>query len=218
MGAALIELKFMPDISVIICTHNPREDYLHRVLDALNAQTLPKEQWELLLIDNASKEPLLGKWNLSWHPHARHVREEELGLTPARLRGIKESVGELLVFVDDDNVLFSNYLEHLLRISQDWRVLGVWSGRSLPAFDSPPAVWTKPYWKYLALHDFSSASWGNFATAIDSFPCGAGMCIRRPVAEKYCEVVTFRHPYEASGAKRKFFVFSGRLSDCLLFD
>ena len=45
----------MISISAIICTHNPRPDYLRRVLDALKAQTLPKEQWELLLIDNASK-------------------------------------------------------------------------------------------------------------------------------------------------------------------
>src|ERR1022692_4717847 len=97
--------------SVIICTHNPRPDYLRRTLDALKAQTLPKEQWELLLIDNASKEPLADTWDLSWHPQARHIREEALGLTRARLCGISQSKGELLVFVDDDNVLSADYLE-----------------------------------------------------------------------------------------------------------
>ena len=73
------------NISVVICSHNPREDYLRRVLAALKAQTLPKEQWELLLIDNASKEPLAGRW-VFWHPYARIIRENQLGLTPARLR------------------------------------------------------------------------------------------------------------------------------------
>ena len=43
------------DFSVIICTHNPRSDYLRRVLDALKAQTLLREQWELLLIDNGPR-------------------------------------------------------------------------------------------------------------------------------------------------------------------
>src|SRR5438045_2554303 len=90
----------MSDISVVICTHNPRPDYLRRVLEALRNQTLPKKQWELLLIDNASSEPVAGNWDLKWHPNARHIGEYELGLTPARLRGIKESCGELLVFVD----------------------------------------------------------------------------------------------------------------------
>jgi hypothetical protein len=39
-------------LSVIICCHNPRIDYLLRVLKALSEQTLLKERWELLLIDN----------------------------------------------------------------------------------------------------------------------------------------------------------------------
>lgn len=40
------------DISVIICTHNPRSDYFEKVLNALKAQTLSTAQWELLLVDN----------------------------------------------------------------------------------------------------------------------------------------------------------------------
>lgn len=103
-------------LSVIICTHNPRQDYLRRTLDALQTQTLASKRWELLLVDNASNESLSKAWDLSWHPQARHIREDELGLTPARVRGIKESSGELLVFVDDDNVLASDYLERALAI------------------------------------------------------------------------------------------------------
>ena len=48
----------MVHASVIVCTHNPRLIYLRRVLEALRSQTLPLEQWELLLIDNASSELL----------------------------------------------------------------------------------------------------------------------------------------------------------------
>src|ERR1700685_2968773 len=107
----------MLKISVIICTHNPRTDYLRRVLEALDKQTFPKEDWELLLIDNASKERLADVWNLSWHPIARHVRENELGLTAARLRGIAEARADILIFVDDDNVLRSDFLANTLEIS-----------------------------------------------------------------------------------------------------
>lgn len=42
---------------------------------------------QLLLIDNASKATLASTWDLSWHPRARQIREEELGLTRARLPG-----------------------------------------------------------------------------------------------------------------------------------
>src|SRR5580692_10629321 len=114
----------MLPVSVIICSHNPREDYLRRVLDALKAQTLPAKDWELLLVDNASKEPLAGRFDLSWHPNARHVREEKTGLTHARLHGIAEAKGNLLVFVDDDNVLRADYLEASLKIAADYPKLG----------------------------------------------------------------------------------------------
>ena len=45
----------MLDASIIICAHNPRFHYLERVLAALRIQSLPYEQWELLLVDNASE-------------------------------------------------------------------------------------------------------------------------------------------------------------------
>ena len=102
-------------ISVIICTHNPRPNYLRRVLDALRRQTLPMDQWEVLIIDNASRGRLTAAtWDLSWHPRARIVREEEIGLSVARMRGMKEAAADILVFVDDDNVLDPDYLMQLL--------------------------------------------------------------------------------------------------------
>jgi glycosyltransferase involved in cell wall biosynthesis len=76
----------LPRISVVICTHNPRLDYLDRVLAALKSQTLPLPEWELLLIDHAPRDPLANLRNLSWQPNARCVVEEKLGLTSARLR------------------------------------------------------------------------------------------------------------------------------------
>src|SRR5665213_4011640 len=147
------------ELSVIICTHNPRVDYLTRTLDALKAQTLPKEEWELLLIDNASKEPLAGKWGLSWHPNARIIREEQLGLTPARLRGVKESSSELLVFVDDDNVLFSDYLVECFQIAKTWPILGAWGGQHFPEFEggTPPEKWKVDLWT----STFSRDLWSN---------------------------------------------------------
>jgi len=45
-------------ISVVIPTHNPREDYLARVIDALREQTLDQSAWELVVVDNGSRVPL----------------------------------------------------------------------------------------------------------------------------------------------------------------
>ena len=95
----------MVDATIIICTHNPRPHYLDRVLAALRNQSLPYRQWELLLIDNASEPALAPRWDILWHPNARHIRESELGLAVARRHGIMEAAGDLLIFVDDDNIL-----------------------------------------------------------------------------------------------------------------
>src|SRR4029453_11688875 len=113
-------------LSVLICAHDPRMDYLARVLQGLKEQDLPCSEWELLLIDNASRVPLAGSCDLSWHSNARCILETEVGLTPARLRGIKESKGELLVFVDDDNVLAPDYLAESEAISERYVFLGAW--------------------------------------------------------------------------------------------
>src|SRR5690348_13801358 len=91
--------------SVIICTHNPRADYLGRTLESLKKQTIATNEWELLLVDNHSDQRLADTWDLSWHTDATHIREDELGLIAARVRGIREARGDLLTFVDDDNVL-----------------------------------------------------------------------------------------------------------------
>lgn len=56
-------------ISAIICTHNPQPKLLERVLTAIREQDLGRDDYELLLIDNASREPLSAEL-VSWHPRA----------------------------------------------------------------------------------------------------------------------------------------------------
>jgi glycosyltransferase involved in cell wall biosynthesis len=176
-------------LSIIICTHNPNQDYLKKVLKALQDQTLQVENWELLLIDNASETILSSEIDLTWHPQARHIREEQLGLTPARLRGIKEAIAETLIFVDDDNVLDFDYLEEALRISKEYLFIGAWGGQIRPEFETEPPEWTKPYWKYLAIREFNKDKWSNLLHQYETTPCGSGLCIRKVVAEKYADSV-----------------------------
>ena len=172
-------------ISVIICTHNPRKDYLDRVLDSLRVQTLPQDQWELLLIDNASAEPILNRWDLSWHPAARHIREDELGLASARLRGIAEAGGGLLVFVDDDNVLAPNFLAEAQRIGHEWPILAVWGGSVIPEYETEPPSHLREYLRGIAYVDVKSPRWSNVTGAPGVWVNGGGMCLRADVAAAY---------------------------------
>jgi glycosyltransferase involved in cell wall biosynthesis len=177
-------------ISVLLCTHNPRPDYLRRVFDALKAQTMPLDQWELILIDNASTDLLAKTWDLSWHPRGRHVREDEIGLTAARLRGIKEAGGEFLVFVDDDNLLSPDFLLQAVALFARHTYLSVIGAGILePEFEAQPPPELIPHLALLALRSVPSPRWSNSAQNSDCIPWGAGLCVTRRIANVYQELV-----------------------------
>src|SRR5271165_5542968 len=190
-------------LRVIICTHNPRLEYLSRTLDALRIQTLPMAEWELLLIDNASRSPVAASVSLTWHPNARHVKEEVLGLTPARLRGIQEAQGQLLIFVDDDSILEASYLEIAMAISKSRPDLACWgAGHIEPAYEKPPPEWLAAYDSALAIRRLDRDLWANIPALNHSLPWGLGMCLRKSVAVQYaslCQKDNVRRSLDRSG-------------------
>ena len=190
-------------LSVIICTHNPRPEYLSRTLEALRKQTLSKAEWELLLIDNASHPAIAKLFSLAWHPNAHHLREEVLGLTAARLRGIREAQGQLLVFVDDDSLLESSYLEKAKGISESRPELGCWGAGSIePEYEEPPPEWLSHYEDALAIRHLDRDLWANIPAVNRSLPFGVGMCLRRMVADQYanlCHQDSVRRSLDRSG-------------------
>jgi hypothetical protein len=91
-----------------------------------------------------------------------------------------------LVFVDDDNVLESNYLTKALQISQDWPLIGVWgSGWILPEFEIPPPDYLNEFLGELALREINNAQWSNVFPPFDAKPWGAGLCVRSKLAAEY---------------------------------
>ncbi len=173
-------------VSVVIPTHDPDPGRLARTLQGLKAQTLPARQFEVVLVNNASTrfppeaffaEARTGQFSI--------VEEKRLGLTAARLAGFGASRGALVVLVDDDNVLASNYLAVALQIGRDHPHLGAWSGNVELVFE-PGAVPPPPLWRgYLAERASSVAIWSNDPQHNASTPWGAGMCVRRSLADAY---------------------------------
>jgi glycosyltransferase involved in cell wall biosynthesis len=171
-------------VSVIICTHNPKSEFLQKTLDSLQAQTLPLPDWELIVVDNASEEPVNSRFSVLWHPHGLMTLEGELGLTPARLHGISVASGELMVFVDDDNILSPSYLSEVVRIGDSYPELGAWGGQQIGAFEVDPPQYLRPHLGMLALRTVSdekiTGEYNSFLT-----PSGAGMILRASVAREY---------------------------------
>jgi glycosyltransferase involved in cell wall biosynthesis len=194
--------------SIIICSHNPRPHYLAEVLRALRAQTLPLDKWELLLIDNASQPGLDASIDLAWHPHGRLIREETLGVSHARLHGIREARAELLVFVDDDNLLAPDYLQQAIEIGLRLPFLGAWGGQIIPKFEVEPEEWMREHLSTLALYESNRDVWSNVGDSLCR-PFGAGMCLRRSVAQAYAQLAG--HP---QSLRRKFGRVGQTLTSC----
>jgi glycosyltransferase involved in cell wall biosynthesis len=172
--------------SVIVCTHNPTFDYINRTLQALKEQSLNFNKWELLIIDNASKIPVAKSVDVSWHPAGRHIHEEKLGSAPARIRGITEAKGDLIVFVDDDNCLQADYLDIIVNKMDAMPMLGaVGSGNIFPEFEKEPTAEELPFLRSLAIRNESHAYFSNEVKYHKAMPFGAGLCIRRTIALAY---------------------------------
>ena len=174
-------------LSVVICTHDPRRELLQEALAALRAQTLSPDRWDLVVVDNASKEPVENALSLDWHGAARIVVEPRLGLIHARLRGIVESCAPTIVFIDDDNILDPDYLCHVLEIAGQYRHIGAWGGQGRARFEADVPAHLMRFVRMLALREAKEDRWGNVFGVSEITPWGAGLCVRRDIAAKFAE-------------------------------
>jgi len=104
-------------ISVIIPSYRPQE-YLWECLDSLYSQTLPKEDFEVMLVLNGEKEPYYSRIEeyISAHDpemNIRLVHTEVKGVSHARNIGLDMSNGSYVSFIDDDDMVSSSFLEDL---------------------------------------------------------------------------------------------------------
>src|SRR5436190_6274214 len=103
----------MPRLSVIVPVHNV-EDYLEECLDSVVAQTFT--DYECVMVDDGSTDAsaAIAERHAARDQRFRLVRQENGGLSKARNTGIDHSSGELLVFLDSDDVLPANAYELLV--------------------------------------------------------------------------------------------------------
>jgi cellulose synthase/poly-beta-1,6-N-acetylglucosamine synthase-like glycosyltransferase len=187
----------VPALSVIICTHNPDRTRLERTLGALRAQTLPAEEWETIVVDNASRQfPDAGFFTAHAPKNSVLVDEKDVGLAFARKRGFSAARGYLAVLVDDDNVLESHYLAEVLALAAQNPTVGTFGGKSLPEFESKPEPWQEEFLPLLALRD--PGEMPEIARSLRPdpsgrnvyplcAPIGAGMAIRREAWQSWVQ-------------------------------
>lgn len=108
----------MPFVSVIIPVYNDSER-LKTCLRALEMQTYPPEQYEVIVVDNQSDEGL--DLIVAAFPHAISIVETQRSSYAARNAGILRTQGQIVAFTDSDCIPAEDWLEagvkHLMSTS-----------------------------------------------------------------------------------------------------
>lgn len=101
-----------PDLSVVIVAHNERE----RVLDCLRSladQRPIAAKVEILVVDDGSDDHTAAAVGQN-HPGVRVIRKVWEGADLSRNRGIEESCGHLIAFLDADCIAASDWVESIV--------------------------------------------------------------------------------------------------------
>jgi glycosyltransferase involved in cell wall biosynthesis len=108
-----------PEVSVVVATRN-RSAQLAALLDSLRAQTLPRERFELIVVDDASSDDTARVLDgVSDLPLQAIRRDTSGGPAGARNDGWRAASAPLVAFTDDDCVVEPEWLEAALAAHRD---------------------------------------------------------------------------------------------------
>ncbi|MEO9061078.1 MAG: glycosyltransferase family A protein [Nitrosospira sp.] len=110
-----------PNLSAIICTCN-RAPLLAGLLGALCRQTLPAQNSEVIVVDDSSIDDTLAvaAAYASWLPLRYSYQRDNGGLASARNCGLFRCRGDILLFLDDDNMPAETLLEEHLKMHRQF--------------------------------------------------------------------------------------------------
>ena len=105
------------EISVIIPTYHPQQHTIE-CLEAIKAQTLPTEHFEVILILNGEREPYYSFLQQALPSNGRLLYSPVASACSSRNMGLDNARGEYICFVDDDDKISPVYLEELLKYAR----------------------------------------------------------------------------------------------------
>ena len=166
-------------LSAIICTHN-RAALLARALESLCRQTVDPSEYEIIVVDNNSKDdtPEIVRTLKNRFPNhpIRLLFEDKQGLSYARNMGYQQASGDYVAYLDDDAIAPANWIEVAQKIATTMTP-EVYGGPIVAYFDQPNPAWFKLQY---------CTSWRSHTSrnlAPDEYIIGCNMVWKRKVLE-----------------------------------
>jgi glycosyltransferase involved in cell wall biosynthesis len=174
------------NISVILCTYN-RCESLSRALESVAVSTLPNSiAWEVLIVDNNSNDQTraVAEGFCRLYPtRFRYLFEPQSGKSHALGTGIRNSLGNILAFMDDDVTVEPTWLMNLTASLHNRHWVGA-GGRILPDRTFSPPKWF-PIQERYALAPLALFDLGTQAGPLTEPPFGTNMAFQKTLFEKY---------------------------------
>jgi glycosyltransferase involved in cell wall biosynthesis len=170
------------DLTLVLCTHN-KARLLDQALAGVARQTLPPQvRWEVLIVENRctdGTQEVVRRWAADGRiPTLRSVSEPRAGVSFARKRGVRESHGRLIGWVDDDCLLAPDWAAQALRFAEEHPDAGAFGGRNELLWEAPPTPLAELYGESLARQDLGDAP-RRMPVSEWRMPVGAGLVMRR---------------------------------------
>ena len=173
-------------LSVIICTYN-RDKYIYNVLRSIAENDYPKDSYEIVLVnnnctDNTEAECLRFKNNFPYVTfHCFH--EPNQGLSYARNCGIRESKGDIIIYVDDDAVVNKEYLSTYAEFFSRNHKAAAAGGPITPQYETEEPEWMSHYTRMLLTGALDLGS-KEREFPKGAFPGGGNVAYRRSVFDQ----------------------------------
>lgn len=174
-------------ISLVIATFNGAKK-LPEALRSLTSQTLPKELWEAVIVNNNSTDSTaeVVREFAATHPdlNIRLVEESRQGLSWARNKGIEEAVGDYIAIIDDDEVACPELLKEYCEFLNAHPQVVAAGGRITPRYPAGRPSWLSK------ITERPIAGTLDLGEEERTFPegkyfGGGNMCLRRTAIEHY---------------------------------
>lgn len=129
-------------VSAVICTHN-RAGRLVMAIQSLVDQHMPREQYEIIIVDNCSTDStreIVEQFSREYN--VRYIYEPNLGLSYARNTGWRNARGNYVAYLDDDATACPAWLSKIVETFET--VIprpGCVGGKVDPIWEAPRPSW-----------------------------------------------------------------------------
>lgn len=118
---------------------------LSDAIQSLLSQTLPPDQYEIVIVDNRSTDDTAAVVQAWQESHGieriRLLYEPHMGLSHARNRAVRAARGETIAFIDDDGMADAGWLAELLEAYKTFPDAWAIGGKIVPVWEGARPSW-----------------------------------------------------------------------------